>query len=285
MFKKDHPSNFWNHIVRDSKGIARLVINKILNKPSVGSTASLSSHSDTQNYSTATRSSSVHYESLWEVQLALREIPGMFEENILKPCHPEYPLSSSPPIPQQPCFVPQNMPRRSHQLYSFPSTIPAPPFAAAMSFEDRSEYPFSHFHDEEVPRYMDDDNNDEYWTECRYHHHSMQDYNDDDATYAPWSLQSEGSAKSDHRQDRKDSGVFVHDDEDGILLNLSFLPKEWGSKMVDGEKVKGMLDGHDRVLSLRELVMGEDLQLLENGSIPKSLPSLMANVSSFSTQM
>lgn len=218
----------------------------------------------------------MQYESLWEVQLALGEIPGIFEKNILQPCQPQSsPLFSPPPRSQKPVLVPQNIPQRSYPqvTYTFPSITPHP--FAATSFENRSEYPFSHSNDEEDdgPQYLDDEG---FWAETRYpHYRSIQDYANGDIAHPSWPLvssQNDNIAKHDYRQDRKDSGVFVYDDEEGSIQHV--LPQS---------KEKFELEGSERLL--RERVMGEDLQQMDSGSFTWPHPSLMANVSSLSSQL
>ncbi|KAG0006998.1 hypothetical protein BGZ65_000139 [Modicella reniformis] len=236
-----------------------------------GSTVSLEACcSDTLHYNTARQSAAIPYESLWEVQLALGEIPGIFEENILQPCQPRNPTLSPPP----PAIIPQ---------YTFPKSYSTVPFAT-MNFEERPEYPFSrHVDDEDRFQYpdeadqsYDEDHNKPIWY---YPDTNASDIGGDLSSLLP--SQNDCATKCEYRQDRKDSGVFVQDWE-GAIYNISPKSKEQWYKFEELFEAK---TGQERIPSLRELVMGEDLQQMENGSFLVSSPSLMANVSSISLQM
>ncbi|KAK3817244.1 MAG: hypothetical protein J3Q66DRAFT_339341 [Benniella sp.] len=270
MVKKDMNIGFWSHVLQDSKAVARQVLNKIINKPQAPSPTSSDSPTTSEpatrltTRDTATRSVIMEYESLWEVQLALREIPGMFEENILQPCQPHCSsLPSSVPRPQLQLNT-QNMLQEPHQQRCL-STVH--PFITT-GFEECSQYPFSRSSDDEEEQYMNDD---DYLTDIQYHH---------DASWLS-SSPSDSTAKSDHRQDRKDSGVFIHDTEEGVIHHVSSQSVESESKLEERLKDTSVRT-RGRALSLREMVMGEDFQDMENRSFQMSLPSLMANVSKIS---
>jgi len=207
----------------------------------------------------------MEYESLWEVQLALGEIPGMFEENILQPCQPHCASLFSPAPRHQLQLIAQNTLQESHQQRR-PSAVH--PFITT-DFEECSQYPFSRSSDdEEELQYMNDD---DYLTDIQYHH---------DASWLS-SSPSDSTAKCDHRQDRKDSGVFVHDTEEGVIHHVS--PQSGEPEFKQEERLKDTsVHTRGRALSLREMVMGEDFRDMENGSFQMSLPSLMANVSKIS---
>ncbi|KAF9361364.1 hypothetical protein BGX26_003876 [Mortierella sp. AD094] len=209
------------------------------------------------------------YTSLWEVQLALGEIPGMFEGNILQACQPQNQLQST----QQPqpayCQQDQRGRQTSFQHFTFPDFSSITPPSGTISIEDFSEQSLGYYSDYECDQEGFDENEDYFWS-----------------SFSP--RRNGGITKSDLRHDRKDSGVFEHDDE-GTIIQIS--PKsrnvesrselsEWYGSDVD-EFEYGNMTIEGRMLALRSHVMGENF-LHEVGSLTLPLPSLLGTISSLS---
>ncbi|KAG9068835.1 hypothetical protein KI688_011121 [Linnemannia hyalina] len=135
MTKKDLCLALWSQIVQDTKVFAHQVLDKIaLHKPSSSSSSS---------------SASQQFESLWEVQLALGEIPGMIEGNILESCDDSTAVSLNTAAAAvasrsgSSFLLPPLLPlaQQSHtSLLSIPSTT-AQPWRTYVAFEEFSRYP------------------------------------------------------------------------------------------------------------------------------------------------
>ncbi|KAG0370477.1 hypothetical protein BGZ54_006129 [Gamsiella multidivaricata] len=296
MSKKELCAALWGQIVQDAKVFAHQVLSKISSQHSVppvyqyqhqyqpqqyyqhpdvnvsytstvslvnittaSSTSLMSSHSGTEHYNMI-QDMNMQYETLWEAQLALGEIPGMFEGNILQPC-------------DAPCSSQQPSQSFEYQQYSSSRFASASSFSTN-SFEEHIEHPFDRSVDNVDEKDGQRASQQRFMIEGNY-----------------------GVTKNDLRHDRKDSGVFVHDDDEGIILHVS--PKstramfEFESDLCESEAEETYDYSHEeeveedkvsgkRILSLREQVMGDDLFLMENGSLLLSHSSLLATVSSLS---
>ncbi|KAI8604480.1 hypothetical protein EDD21DRAFT_366203 [Dissophora ornata] len=325
MSKKDLCSALWGQIVQDTKTLANQVVSKILNKPTVptpsrsvyqnhlqynnvsytstvslvnisnDSTTSLaSSHSGTQHYN-AVQEMTLQYETLWEVQLALGEIPGMFEGNILQPCLPLCPRQQQ--SSQQP---------ESYLQYTIP--LSSPSAFSEVNFEQPFDYYGDNEEDEDEQDYDDYEEEEEAEEEFLQQSHTSEiETQPNEIAPRPLLSRRQSSATNDLRHDRKDSGVFVHDDEEGII-HVS--PKSRQPVDVSNESDISDPEAEDynnddyhygyhcdyyfnnnkdlatqgRILSLRTAVMGKDALRMENGSFSFPLPSMMANIPSVSLQ-
>ncbi|KAI7827068.1 hypothetical protein BC939DRAFT_445676 [Gamsiella multidivaricata] len=325
MSKKELCAALWGQIVQDAKVFAHQVLSKISSQHSVppvyqyqhqyqpqqyyqhpdvnvsytstvslvnittaSSTSLMSSHSGTEHYNMI-QDMNMQYETLWEAQLALGEIPGMFEGNILQPC-------------DAPCSSQQPSQSFEYQQYSSSRFASASSFSTN-SFEEHIEHPFDRSVDNvdekdgqraSQQRFMIEGN-------CSWSYSPLSDapsaFQQDETTLEIAFPRPDGVTKNDLRHDRKDSGVFVHDDDEGIILHVS--PKstramfEFESDLCESEAEETYDYSHEeeveedkvsgkRILSLREQVMGDDLFLMENGSLLLSHSSLLATVSSLS---
>ncbi|KAF9114672.1 hypothetical protein BGX27_010158 [Mortierella sp. AM989] len=140
----------------------------------------------------------MQYKSLWEVQLALGEIPGMFEGNILQPYqsrnHQPTQQTRQQPYSSQ---LDQQQYQSSYQHYTFPDLSSTPSTSELNSIEDCPEHSLGYYSDYESDQTENEMNEDCLWS------------------FSP--RQNDISRNSNFRHDRKDSGVFVHDDEEGII--------------------------------------------------------------------
>ncbi|KAF9916255.1 hypothetical protein BX616_004227 [Lobosporangium transversale] len=384
MNKKELCTGLWGQFVKDTKVFANQIFGKILNKPPAGpSTQSAYEHQrqyDSQyhhqhpysnvsytstlslvNITTASHISlessatyhhnpiqemTLQYESLWEVQLALGEIPSIFDAgNILQP----YQSSQYTPFPSRPPTEPIQYPhqyqqQRPCQDYSLPdlaTSISSSFSPSPMSFEAKTKHQFhspggsgnaghlwfrpiaaqahsytsSHFFstsvDEAVLEYtfpirdssicISQSNSD--INEPDDDVYDDDDGDDDDA------MINMPSKVSELRHDRKDSGVFIQDGDEGIILQRS--PKTTATttatitaatvtattafssekKVIytpdhasedENEYVYLPVKGH--CLELRSRIMGDDILHSDAGLLALSLPSLMATVSTLSIQ-
>ncbi|KAF9401124.1 hypothetical protein BGX21_002659, partial [Mortierella sp. AD011] len=143
------------------------------------------------------------YTSLWEVQLALGEIPGMFQENILQPCQPRNQLQSTQQPQPQPAYYQQDQPQQpiSSQHFTFPDFSSITSSSGMTSIEDLPEQSLGYYSDYECDQEEFEENEEYLWP-----------------SFSP--TQNDGITKSDMRHDRKDSGIFVHDDE-GTIIQIS----------------------------------------------------------------
>ncbi|KAG0021592.1 hypothetical protein BGZ80_002114 [Entomortierella chlamydospora] len=262
MSEKTPCPSFWR-IVEETK----VFINKLLDKLPA-SHSSLTPYDSAAGSYDSIQETINQYTSLWEVQLALGEIPGMFEENILQPCQPRNQLQST----QQPQFQPsyyqqdQSQQQMSSQQFTFPDFSSITSSSEMTSIEDFPEQSLGYYSNYECDQEEFEENDEYLWP-----------------SFSP--LQNDGITKSDMRHDRKDSGIFVHDDE-GAIIQIS--PKsrnvesrsgllEWYGSDVDEFACDNMtIEGH--ISAQRSHAMGENFSCVKVGSFtlppPLSLVSL-----------
>ncbi|KAF9436000.1 hypothetical protein BGZ76_005085 [Entomortierella beljakovae] len=178
----------------------------------------------------------------------------MFEGNILQPCQPR----DQPQPPQQPqnrhTDNYQRLIQLSYQQYTFPGTVSLSSISETLN------------KDEGYSDYAQASDENSGWS----HDHCSQWY----------TLYQQD--KIEIRHDRKDSGVFVHDEE-GVFSQISsnskvidhdFEAPEWHTTDFDDcEFDYGNMTIESRALALRSCPVGEDFFQMEIGSLMLPLPS------------
>ncbi|KAI1317183.1 hypothetical protein EDD11_008875 [Mortierella claussenii] len=318
MNKKDMCTTFWGQIVQDTKVFANQIIKRVMNKSPASHTSLQSTDSATLHYNEIQNMVLLQYDTLWEVQLALGEIPGMLEaSNILQPCHSfstcsssSYPFSSaaSPSItagtatnPTQ--YIPTQQRLPSPRRYNLPDFAPVP-----MSFEVNTQQQLLENEDDEGyddkgydDEGYDDGMDDYFWfRSATAASHFVKSFDTYPSSYAssysnlttsniedetplelasPVSLHAAPSKANDLRHDRKDSGVFIHDDDEGIILQVS--PKTKAQAASRATCLSTSTE-QGRLVAWRSQIMGDDLLQPDVSPIALSLPSLMATMSTLS---
>ncbi|KAF9204285.1 putative electron transfer flavoprotein subunit [Haplosporangium sp. Z 27] len=210
----------------------------------------------------------MQYNSLWEIQLALGEIPGMFERNILQPCQPRNQLKPTwqPQLQSVYHHQDQQQLQSSFRNYSFPSSSSS----RTLNTNDCLERSLDHcIESEQDPTVLDEDE-------------------DEDYIWPSFSPRDDSFIKNDLRHDRKDSGVFMQDDE-GIITQISpksmtfesrlELPEFYESVVVEGRDFEyGNLTSEERLLALKS-VSGPSSPQLDSTSLP------LSNATSSSTSL
>ncbi|KAG0323105.1 hypothetical protein BGZ99_002944 [Dissophora globulifera] len=247
MAKKDLCSALWSQIVQDTKQFANNLFGKISTGPAASSTSrsiyhfQQTPHSNTKvafssteslvNITTTASSSSLvssnssiedlasHYETLWEVQLALGEIPGIFVDNILQPCQTIPTGMASYREPE------------IYRPYVYSSFAASSGSFSNMSF-DESEQIEDYYGDNEDDQYQDDcevnfeqediDSGDDDEREVYEDHHASHietPFRRNEVAISPLELLTDRHSVAKiklHglRHDRRDSGIFVQTEYD-----------------------------------------------------------------------